>query len=135
MTDIVLRNSFTILMNVDKSPYGILTNENEMGSFKPLLEDEKQYLYCDYCSVEIGLDLEFLYRVVWDIENRIYMVAVYKRKKDEIKLITHIPSDDINMRFMFPKEAEKLLTIDDKKDLETILDTDDVKEPSIWNDK
>lgn len=98
-----LKNSFTILMNDDLTPHAILTNENEVGLFKKLVEDDKHYRYCDYCSVEIGRTLEYLYRIIWDVENRIYMVAVYKITDKSSELLTHIKCEDLEIRFMMSK--------------------------------
>ena len=103
MTSAVLKNAFTILMNDDLTPNAILTNENEVGLFKKLEIDGTLYKYCDYCVVELGTTLEFLYRILWDITNRVYMIAVYKITDKSSELISHIKCEDLEIRFMMSK--------------------------------
>ena len=104
MTSPVLKNAFTILMNEDFSPYALLTNENEIGLFKKLIEDDKTIKFVDYCSVEIGQTLEYLYRILWDLENRIYCVNVYKITDKISELVETIKCDDLEIRFLMTKQ-------------------------------
>jgi hypothetical protein len=97
---VALKNSFTILMDDNLRPSALLTNENTLEMFQKIKEDDKQYLYCDYCSVELGRTLEFLYRILWDTENQIFMIAIYKITDKTSELITYIKDDDLELRFL-----------------------------------